>query len=239
MFKVAIVAALDREVQPLVRTWRASEKEHGGRRFRFYEDGETVLVCGGIGAEPARRAAEAVIAIYAPSVVYSVGFSGALDPALRVGTVIQPAQVIDAGDGSRVGVKLGKGVLVSFGSVASPAQKAKLRESYGAQIVDMEAAAVARAAQARGLEFCAVKAISDEFDFEFPSTERFVDSVGNFQQGRFAVYAALRPWLWLKVRALAVNSNLASCELCDWLTASLNSMTNSAPEQNLEATPLR
>jgi adenosylhomocysteine nucleosidase len=235
MSKVAIVAALEREVRPLVRAWRVSEREHAGRSFRFFEDGEKVVVCGGIGAEPARRAAEAVIAIFAPTVVYSVGFAGALDPALKVGTVIQPAQVIDARDGSRANVSGGKGVLVSFGSVASQEQKAKLKESFGAQAVDMEAADVARAAQLRGVEFRAVKSISDEFDFVFPATERFVDSAGNFQQGRFAVHAALRPWLWPKVRALAVNSNLASRRLCEWLAGSLNCMTASAAEQKLEA----
>ena len=63
MSKLAIVAALEREVRPLVKDWRVAEKEHEGRRFRFFEQGETVLVCGGIGAEPARRAAEAVFAI--------------------------------------------------------------------------------------------------------------------------------------------------------------------------------
>ncbi len=235
MSKVAIVAALEREVRPLVRTWRASEKEHDGRSFRIFEDGEAVLVCGGIGTEPARRAAEAVIALYSPTVVYSVGFAGSLDPVLKVGTVIQPAQVIDARDGSRVDVSGGKGVLVSFGSVASPAQKAKLKESFSAQAVDMEAASVARAAHLRGVEFRVVKSISDEFDFVFPATEQFVDSAGSFQQGRFAVYAALRPWLWPKVRALAVNSNLASRRLCEWLAASLNRMTESASEQKLEA----
>ena len=153
MSKVAIVAALEREVRPLVRTWRASEKEHDGRSFRIFEDGEAVLVCGGIGTEPARRAAEAVIALYSPTVVYSVGFAGSLDPVLKVGTVIQAAHVIDARDGSRVDVSGGKGVLVSFGSVASPAQKAKLKDSFRAQAVDMEAASVARAAQLRGVEF--------------------------------------------------------------------------------------
>jgi adenosylhomocysteine nucleosidase len=236
MSRVAIVAALEREVRPLLRTWRVSEREHGGRGFRFFEDGDKVLVCGGIGAEPARRAAESVIAIYAPTLVYSVGFAGALDPALKVGTVIQPAQVIDARDGSRTNVSRGKGVLVSFGSVASPAQKARLGESFAAQAVDMEAAAVARAAQLRGVEFRVVKTISDEFDFVFPGTEQFVDSSGNFQQGRFAVYAALRPWLWPKVRALAANSNLASHALCDWLAASLDRVANSVPERKLEAT---
>ncbi len=235
MPRVAIVAAMEREVRPLVKRWRVTDTEHEGRRFRFFEDNDVVLVCGGIGAEPARRGAEAVIAIYAPTVVYSVGFAGALDPGMKAGAVIQPAQVINAGDGSRVSLNGGDGVLVSFGSVATPAQKAKLRESFGAQFVDMEAAAVARAAQARGVEFAAVKAISDEFDFTFPVLERFVDSDGGFQQARFAVFAALRPWLWAKVWKLAHNSNLASAALCDWLAASVNRMTVCAPGQKLEA----
>ena len=235
MFKVAIVAALEREVMPLVRTWRTSEKEHGGKRFHVFEEGEAVLVCGGIGAEPARRAAEAVIALYAPTVIYSVGFAGALDPSLKAGRVVQPVQVINAQDCSRVTLSEGQGVLVSFGAVATPAQKAKLKESFGAQYVDMEAAAVARAAQARGVEFAVVKAISDEFDFEFPSMERFVDSDGGFRQGRFAAYVAVRPWLWPNVLKLARNASLASQVLCDWLATALPRMTSGAPEQKLEA----
>ena len=237
MYRVGIVAALEREVKPLVKKWRVSEKEQAGRRFRFFEEDEVVVVCGGIGAEMARRAAEAAIAIYSPSVVYSVGFCGALEPGLKAGNVVQPAQVIDARDGSRVNLAEGKGVLVSFGTVADPEQKAKLRESFGAQVVDMEAAAVARAAQARGVDFAAVKAVSDEFDFEFPPTERFVDPGGQFQQGRFATYVAMRPWLWPKVRRLAINSNLASTALCEWMVTSLNRMRVGAPEQKLEAMP--
>jgi adenosylhomocysteine nucleosidase len=235
MSRVAIVAAMEREVRPLVKLWRVGEKEHGGRRFRFFEEGDVVLVCGGIGAEPARRAAEAVIAIYAPSVVYSVGFAGALALGTKVGTVVQPAQVINAGDGSRVSLSGGNGILVSFGSVATPVQKAKLRESFGAQFVDMEAAAVARAAQARGVEFAVVKAISDEFDFTFPSMERFMDSDGGFHQARFAAFAAMRPWLWPQVWKLAHSSKLASRALCEWLAASIKRMTACAPDQKLEA----
>src|ERR1700733_6887568 len=124
MFRIAIVAALEREVRPLIREWRLCEKEIHGRRFRFFEKEEVVLISGGIGAEAARRAAEAVIAIYAPAMVYSVGFAGALDPALKVGEVVQPRRVINAGDGSSVSLDRGEGVLVSFGSVASAAQKA-------------------------------------------------------------------------------------------------------------------
>ncbi len=228
MSRVAIVAALEREVRPLIKEWRVSETEVGGRRFRFFEKDEFVLVCGGIGAEAARRAAEAVIAIYAPSVIYSTGFAGALDAALKVGDVVQPRRVVNAGDGSSVSLDRGESVLVSFGSVASPAQKASLRDSFGAQAVDMEAAAVARAAEARGAEFAVVKVISDEFNFAFPSMERFVDSNGQFLQGRFAWFAAVRPWLWPQVARLARNSNRASSALCDWLRTMMSATSASS-----------
>jgi len=235
MYKVGIVAAMEREVRPLMklkgRGWRVSEREHGGRRFQFVEDGSAVvLVCGGIGAEAARRAAVALIELYAPTVIYSVGFAGALDPKLKAGDVVQPAQVIDASDGSRANLSEGEGVLVTFGSVASPAQKAQLRDSYGAQLVDMEAAAVWRAAQAHGVEFSAVKAISDEFDFTFPEIEKFVDAEGRFQQGRFARFAVVRPWLWRKLNRLADGSNRAVLGLNDWLITSLNRIIAQAPD---------
>lgn len=217
MSRVAIVAALEREVRPLVRGWRIDERDVNGRRFRFFAKDDFVLVCGGIGAEAARRAAEAVIALYVPKVIYSVGFAGALDPGLKVGCIVRPRRVVNAGDGSSVNLNRGEGVLVSFGSIASPEQKASLRDSFGAQAVDMEAAAVARAAEVRGVEFAVVKVISDEFDFRFPSTERFVDSNGQFLEGRFVWFAAWRPWLWPQVVRLAGNSYRASHALSDWL----------------------
>lgn len=239
MYKVGIIAALEREVRPLMKLkglgWKVRERECGGRLFRFLEDDiDVVLVCGGIGAEAARRAAVAMIELYAPTVIYSVGFAGALDPSLKAGEVVQPAQVIDASDGSRANLSEGKGVLVTFGSVASLSQKAQLRNSYGAQLVDMEAAAVWRAAEARGVQFAALKAISDEFDFTFPEIERFVDSTGRFQQGRFAMFALMRPWLWRKVNRLADGSNRAVSGLNDWLITSLNRMIAQAPDKKIK-----
>ena len=212
-----MVAALEREVRPLVKQWRVCEKDHDGRHFRFFESNDVVVVCGGIGAEAARRAAEAVIHSYTPRIIYSTGFAGALDAALKVGDILQPRRVVNAGDGSSLQLENGEGVLVSFASVASPAQKAKLRESFSAHAVDMEAAAVARAAEVRGVEFAVVKVISDEFDFTFPDMQRFVDSSGQFQEGRFARFVAVRPWLWAQVARLARNSGRASRALCERL----------------------
>jgi adenosylhomocysteine nucleosidase len=217
MPRVAIVAALEREVRPLVKSWRATEREHDGRRFRFFENGEIVLICAGIGAAAARRGAEAAIAKFGPKLIYSAGFAGALNPKLRVGDVVRPRVVINAADGSRIAAEDGEGVLVSFGSIASPEQKTKLHVSFGGDAVDMEAAAVACAADARGIAFRALKAISDEIDFDFPATQRFVDSEGKFSEVSFALFAAVRPWLWSRVLHLARNSKHASHSLCDAL----------------------
>jgi adenosylhomocysteine nucleosidase len=217
MPKVAIVAALEREVLPLVRHWRTTEREHSGRSFRFFENGEIVLVCGGIGAEAARRATEAAIALYAPGLVYSVGFAGALEAGPKIGEIIVPRRVVNAGDGSSVDTGTGEGVLVSFSSVASPEQKAKLGDSFGAQAVDMEAAAVAQAAQARGLRFAAVKAISDEINFALPAMDKFITPGGKFRTWKFALFVLVRPWMYKSVLILARNSSRASHVLCNWL----------------------
>jgi adenosylhomocysteine nucleosidase len=214
MSRLAIVAALEREVRPLVKHWQVRKREHAGREFRFYESGEAVLVCGGIGPEAARRAAEAVIVLYRPELLYSVGYAGALDPTLKVGNVLTPAQVINGNDGSRVDLSKGQGTLLSQSAVASVAQKSRLRQSYGAQAIDMEASAVARAAEARGVGFQAVKVISDEFNFELPVLDRFVDAEGRFHHARFTLHALVRPWLWLRLVHLASNSAGATQALC-------------------------
>jgi adenosylhomocysteine nucleosidase len=222
MFRIAIVAALEREVRPLVKAWRTSEKEHAGRRYKFFENDndDVVLVCGGIGAEAARRATEAVIALCGPEIVYSIGFAGALGAKLKVGDLVRPGRVVNAGDGSSVVIGGGEGVLVSLDSIARPEQKAKLRDSYGAQAVDMEAAAVARAAEARGIGFGVVKAISDEAERAFPEMERFVDSTGRFSEARFALHAAMRPWQWWKVIQMGRKSRRAAVALCGYLRQS-------------------
>lgn len=217
MRKIAIVAALEREVRPLIAGWPVCEREQAGRRFRFFEHNNAVLVCGGIGAEPARRAAEAIIELYAPAIVWSVGFAGALQPRLRVGDITIPRRVVDVRDGSSVDTAEGAGILVTSTGIVSPKEKAQLAASYDALAVDMEAAAVARGAQARGVRFAAVKVISDERDFSLPTMPRFISVDGKFETAGFVVFALLRPWLWPKLGHLAGNSKHAAQALSSHL----------------------
>jgi adenosylhomocysteine nucleosidase len=212
--RFAFIAAMEREVAPLIRGWKVRTLDHGGRGYRLFENGDAVLICGGIGTEAARRATEAVIQEVRPERVVSVGYAGALDPALKVADIVEPRTVINASDGSRTETGSGQGTLVSSTAVAGKEQKGKLGRAYGAVAVDMEAAAVAQGAQVRGVEFAALKAISDAVDFSMPATERFIASNGQFHSVKFALHVAVRPWLWGRTIALARNSAGASGALC-------------------------
>jgi adenosylhomocysteine nucleosidase len=224
MSRIAIIAAMEREVAPLIRNWKVrtvGTTEHSRRRYRLFENGEATLVCGGIGGEAARRATEAVIREVNPARVISVGFAGALDASFRVGHVFEPRTVINAADGVRTECGSGDGILVSSATVAGKEQKIRFGKAYGANAVDMEAAAVAQGAQAREVEFGALKAISDDADFNFSPLDRFVADDGSFQSVRFACHVALRPWLWGPTIALARNSAKASQALCSALKSYL------------------
>jgi adenosylhomocysteine nucleosidase len=214
MSRVAIIAAMEREVAPLIRGWKVRTVEHAGRKYKLFENGNAVLICGGIGVEAARRATEAVIEEAHPARVISVGFAGALDSTIRVAEVLEPRVVVNAADGVRTETGSGQGTLVSYAAVADPDQKQRLSKAYAAAAVDMEAAAVAQGAQACGVEFAALKAISDAADFAMPSTERFVSSDGQFRLAPFVLHVAVRPWLWGRTITLGLNSAKASRALC-------------------------
>ena len=227
--KIAIIAALERELWPLIHDWRTESLTHEGREFRFYASSYAVAVCSGIGYEYGRRAAAAVVAKYSPEILVSAGLAGALVPELHVGDTVFPAVVVDTKDGSRHesairGAALGNSplsrtVLASYPEIAGATQKRKLAKSYGAQVVDMEGAAVARAAQQHNLPFLLVKSISDQLDFELGELNRFVRG-GRIETWRLVIYTAFRPWLWLKLLRLARNSRVASQNLCAWLRES-------------------
>jgi adenosylhomocysteine nucleosidase len=229
MPSIAIVAAIERELWPLIKSWRSTKAQHEGREFTFYESDYAVAVCGGMGAELGRRAAEAIVVRYSPDLLISAGIAGALVPELHVGDTVFPAVVIDAGDGSRhesairdaaLGkTPLARTILISSPAVAGAALKKQLAKSYGAHVLDMEGASVARAAQIHNLRFLAVKAISDDVNFEIAELNRFIRN-GHFETKSFVLFLIPRPWLWLKMIRLARNTQLASHNLCAWLRES-------------------
>lgn len=203
---VGIIAALPREIGPLVRGWKEARLPG---RIRVYTKGSAVVACAGMGAARATLAIEAAMAVRPVKTLVSAGLAGACDPSLRVGDIVRAGVVVDAKSGERYSDSQYRQVLVTEQGIAGVKEKRRLYESYGAAAVDMEAAAVARLAEARGFSFQAVKAISDEADFEMQELGRFATQDGQFRDAAFAAYALARPRLWTKLGALARNSNRA------------------------------
>lgn len=217
--RLAIIAALDREIQPLVRGWQRTDAG--------YRQDDTLVVAGGIGYEAARRAAQAVVKEFRPQMLVSAGFAGALIGTLKVGNVLLPNVIIDGRNGMEYRCNfgegiLGGGILVSAAQIAGAESgdgesKRELAEKFHALAVDMEAAGVAGVAQEEGIGFRCVKAISDEADFPMPPMNRFINPEGRFNVSGFAAWAVVRPAVWSPVIALARNSSRASRALCAWL----------------------
>jgi hypothetical protein len=219
---VAIIAALEHELHPLVDEWNSSLLHSNGKTFRCYHAGGLIALAGGIGCERAELAARAVIENYHPQMLVSAGLAGALIRSLKVGSIVTPNVIVDASTGMEYRCSLGGdvidgGVLVTAGEIAGVAGKAALVERFHGLVVDMEAAGVARVAQHFKVGFGCVKAISDEFDFVMPPLDRFVDEQGNFQTGKFVGWAALRPQHWANVIRLGRNSRRATRSLSQWL----------------------
>ena len=206
----AVVAAMAIELAPLLGKMQ-SRQVNG---VALFDLDRAVVAVGGIGEKCARRAAEAAIADAQPRVLFSAGIAGAISPKLKVGDVGHIREVVDVATGARYPTRGGEWVLATSQDVSDAREKRDLLKEYGADVVDMEGAAVAQVARARGLEFAAVKSISDEAGFKMPPLMRFIDEDGRFHNGRFLLYVGLRPKWWPVLGRIRSNTALASRNLC-------------------------
>jgi adenosylhomocysteine nucleosidase len=217
--RIAIIVAMKREIDPLLELWRYEGRTVERRSISVLEgyvsEGTWVIVAG-IGRKRAAVAARVVVEYYQPELMISAGVAGALSKKLRAGDVVRPQAVVDAASGEKyncVGEREVQGVLVTAASVVSRKEKEELAEKFKADSVDMEAAVVGQVAHASGIPFMAVKAISDELDFEMPPLGRFVDSDGQVHLLQLLGYAALRPQIWGALGELRRNSRVAAEKL--------------------------
>ena len=207
---IAIVAAMPVELAPLLGKMQPTQADG----VELYELPEAMIAIGGIGEKHARHAAEVVIEHAQPRLLVSAGIAGALSPRLKVGDVGRIREVVDVATGERYATQGGDWVLATSQDVSDAAEKQDLLAKYGADVVDMEAAAEAQVARDRGVEFAAVKAISDDAAFAMPPLNRFIED-GKFDTQRFLVYIALHPKWWTTLGRIRKNSKIASTNLCE------------------------
>ncbi|HXR37710.1 MAG TPA: hypothetical protein VN776_01380 [Terracidiphilus sp.] len=212
MSRVAIIAAMAGELKPLVRGW---EHERRGNielwRWKF-DEGEWVAACGGAGVDAAARAFAEVVRDGSVDEAMSIGWAGALIPELETGRAYRASGVIDArtGERFRVAIWSGERWLLTSPIVADESEKRRLAAAYKAELVDMEASAIARLALMRGIPFYCIKGVSDGFTDRLPDFNRFIRPDGRFDLTRMVLFSILRPWYWPCLVRMGENSRKAS-----------------------------
>jgi len=212
MTRVAIIAALPGELKPLVRTW-SHEKRNGIDLWRLrHDDGEWVAACAGAGIAAATRAFAAAEADGPLTSVISTGWAGALNTDLKSGHAYSVSGVVDVRTGERffTATPTANRWLATSPIVANGHEKRRLVATYSAALVDMEASAIARLAAMRSIPFYCVKGVSDGFSDNLPDFNRFISPSGQFQLGRFTLYALSRPWHWPGLIKIGENSKRAA-----------------------------
>jgi len=210
--RVAIIAAMEREVAGLVKDWPSESIGQGSFVTKVWKRDGVVVTSVGTGYQRGFDGTNVVIEAYHPELITSVGFTGAIGSELTVGTVVVPAEVVRWPSLARYATHCGQGILVSANEVIGQREKSQLAAQLGATIVDMEAAGVAEAAAQKRTRFTAVKAVSDALGDEIRFVSKFVTPEG-FRTSAFVAFIALRPWLWGAVGKLANNSSKAGAAL--------------------------
>jgi adenosylhomocysteine nucleosidase len=211
---IAILAALPSELKPLVKGWQRQPAEKYVSLWTKHDESgdELIAACAGMGANAARRAFRAAEERGPLELVVSIGLAGATSSEHHLGEVSAVSVVIDVQTGERFTLTEGKRrlSLATVTQTAGAAEKARLLASYGAVLVDMEAATVARLAAARGLPVCCFKAVSDAAETKLPEIDRFLSSEGQLSLPRFLAHVAVRPASWQGLVRLAKNSKQGS-----------------------------
>jgi len=207
---VAIIAAMPVELAPLLGKMQPQTVDG----VELFELPDALVAVGGIGEKRARHAAEVAIERAQPKLLVSAGMAGAISPKLKVGDVGEIREVVDAATDEHYATRGGKWILATSQDVSDAGEKQALLSKYGADVVDMEAAAEAQVAKEKGVQFAAIKSISDDAAFVMPPMMRFIDENGRFNTRGFLLYIALHPKWWNTLGKIRKNSEIASANLC-------------------------
>lgn len=223
---LGIIAALPGEARALARL-RPRAQTH-------LADGSRLLLSG-MGAERATLAATK-LADEGATALISWGTAAALAPGVEPGALVLPATVVDAEarewpadadwrDALAAALAPAHAVfeqrlVEAPGILTDAAAKHSLYRQSGAIASDMESAAIAAVAAARGLKFVAVRAIIDDVSMTLPPVARAtMDLDGRLQPAALVVALAGRPSaVHAQLRALknlAVAFRAARASLAD------------------------
>ena len=242
---ILIFYAFAREIAPFKRRIdkRSPIALDGLQGFRASVAGKDLVVVGhGIGhkraAESARRAFDQMAA---PELVIGTGVAGALSSGLKPGDLVLSERILALDRDGRaaehiavandehlraVGRSFGMAeiaystgaILTSHRVLASGAEKRRAKESTGAIAVDMETAAIASEASARGIPFVAIRAVLDGVDDDVFGAE-MANEEGEVNPIAATTYLIRNPGTILKLPKMIRNLSRATAAIADALIA--------------------
>jgi adenosylhomocysteine nucleosidase len=195
-------------------------------------------VISGIGRKNAEWAVEQIAAEFQVDLLLGLGFAGGLSPGLEVGDLVAcrmlrselPAEgtyepdeallnmSVVVAKASHLRIHL-KDCLTVSRILSTPQQKRRAALEYNADIVDMENYWIAKQANLHGLNFLAVRAISDSCEDWLPDFSAFQDSKGQIPVIKGLQHFALHPRECGRLPRLFQNSQLARKSLIGFLHA--------------------
>lgn len=241
---ILVFYAFAREVAPFKKraAKRSPLQAPGIRGFRCEVAGrEMIVVVTGIGPKRAREAARrAFDAFQQIEMVIGTGVVGALSRGLEPGDLVLPDRILTAGDDgthpvssieiaepqlreirhalTASGLKYATGSLLTAARAFTTAEKRRAKDQSGAIAVDMETAALAAEAAARGLPFACVRAVLDTVDDEVFGAE-LADEHGSVNPFRAAAYFVANPRAAIWLPRMMRNLTISTRSLADALEA--------------------
>jgi adenosylhomocysteine nucleosidase len=175
-----------------------------------------VLVTG-MGAVNAARSARGAIEEFKPALVFSSGFAGALDPALKIGDVVFEAGAPLASRLEALGARRAKFVCAERIAV-TVREKSELRARTGADAVEMESAVIANVCAGFGVECVTLRAISDAAYEDLPlDFNALLNERHELSTGKLALTVLYAPHKIPALMRLGRNSNRAAQALANVL----------------------
>jgi nucleoside phosphorylase len=192
MLLIAVAMKEELEIgMALCRELRKIPNDHGVRLWQAKREDKTIgFLKAGVGPKKSAASMEAALKVIQPSHILIVGYAGAIDPALKLGHLVAVSKALafrldkSHPDWSQVqledSLELSEGeslvrqaksagldacigdALTSPYVLGNPVHKNLLYKKFHASIVDMETAALARAAVPFAIPVSCIRAISDE-----------------------------------------------------------------------------
>ena len=191
-YRIGIIAALSGELKPLVSDWA---QQADGAFLTQRGNVAAIAVAKGIGAARAEQAVSIAETYGRLDALVSIGWAGGASCGVQPGTAYQVGEVIDAVTGDRYATSAAASPikLATLDHVAGRDEKRRIAENYGVSLVDMESAAVGRAAATRRIPFHCWKAVTDIASEDLPDFNYFLDQEKQLRTRQVAAYALTHP----------------------------------------------